>query len=168
MRAPSARLCLFFLLLPVVAAAEPALWLRAVATTCQPHGIPAIVAQAVLLQESAGYPYALNIAGKPYFPATYDVAIALASGAADTHVSFDVGLMQINSANIFRRGWSLAAVLEPQANLDAGCLILAESWQRGGPLWLRIGRYHSWQTRWRQLDYARKVLQHMHRLAPPQ
>ena len=102
------------------------------------------------------WPWALNIEGRAYFPASRDEAAALLSAHQDRSV--DVGLLQINIRWHGHRVDDPKALLDPVTNLEIGAEILNEALaSASGDLTTGIGRYHSSDLD-RGHAYARTVL----------
>ncbi|MDH3662403.1 MAG: lytic transglycosylase domain-containing protein [Alphaproteobacteria bacterium] len=102
------------------------------------------------------WPWALNVEGKPYFPATKQDALDLLSSHAGK--SIDLGLLQVNTRWHGHRVAALPALLEPEINIEIGAAVLDEALSSApGDLTTGIGRYHSSQPR-RGRRYARHVL----------
>lgn len=96
------------------------------AATCAPHVAVETLA-AVARTESALDPLTLhdNATGRSYHPATPADAIALGIELATVaRHSVDLGLMQINSANLSRLGLTLADAFDPCRNLAAADRLL--------------------------------------------
>lgn len=114
-------------------------------------GVDPFLLYAIALTESgrpegknliAPWPWALNIEGQAFFPASRDEAINLL--AAHHGKSVDVGLMQVNSKWHGHRVTSLHDLLEPTTNLKVGAAILREALDsEPGNLTVGLGRYHS-------------------------
>ncbi|QDQ27575.1 lytic transglycosylase domain-containing protein [Chitinimonas arctica] len=89
--------------------------------------------QAVIRTESGFNPLAINVNGgnrlarQPNSPAE---AISWAQWLIERGYSVDVGLMQINSANLRRLGLNAADAFEPCNNLKLGAAILTDNYRR--------------------------------------
>lgn len=87
---------------------------------------------AIARTESGFHAHALhdNADGRSYRPAKLEEAIAIATDlvSAKRH-SVDIGLMQVNSANLAGLGLSLAQAFDPCLSLKAGARVLASSYQ---------------------------------------
>lgn len=104
---------------------------------------PAQLVEAIALQESGLNPFAVNIAGRSYSPATREKAEQLIQRAIAAGLSFDVGKMQINSWWMERYGIDPLSLLDPATNERWGTWILAEEITRHGLSWKAVGKYHS-------------------------
>lgn len=106
--------------------------------------------------ESNLKPYALNVAGKSYFPGTRAEAEEIIEKALTEGKSFDVGLMQIN--NWWFRKYDLHPTegLDLKTNIYLGAHILRYELQRNGFKWKSVGQYHS-KTEARAKYYAEAV-----------
>ncbi len=105
----------------------------------------------------APWPWALNVEGQPYFPASRDEAAQILT--LNKGKSIDVGLMQVNTRWHGHRVTAHADLLEPATNLFVGAAILKEALDsEPGDLTTGLGRYHS-TTRERGRSYARTVVE---------
>lgn len=125
---------------------------------CTKYGVPKALVVAIARQESLGQPWAVNIAGQSYFPASKGDALELIERKGRGK-SFDVGIMQVNSQWLRKLKISPAIALEPANNIYIGVWILAHEIQRHGLNWRAVGAYHS-PTPDRQRRYARSVSRH--------
>jgi hypothetical protein len=108
---------------------------------------------SIIAVESAGNPLAIhdNDDGQSYRPASRDAAVALATGLIARGHSVDLGLAQINSANVERLGLTVGEAFDACTNVRAGAQILAADYARAsarygpGQLALRraIGAYNT-------------------------
>lgn len=82
--------------------------------------------------ESHLEPFAIgdNDTGQSYRPASAAAAVALATSLLSQHHSLDLGIMQINSANLSRVGLTVATAFDPGQSIRAGAVILADAYQR--------------------------------------
>lgn len=119
---------------------------------------PALV-KAIARQESGHNPLAVNVAGKPYYPATREEAEQLIRESMAAGKSFDVGKMQINSWWMERLGIDPFSLLDPDVNEAWGKRILAEEISRHGLNWKAVGKYHSPDSE-RGRQYAWRVYHH--------
>ena len=71
-----------------------------------------------------------NDTGASYRPATTAAAVALATSLLSQQHSLDLGIMQINSANLARVGMTVAMAFDPGQSIRAGAVILADAYQR--------------------------------------
>lgn len=83
---------------------------------------------AIARTESRFHVHAINdnSDGRSYRPATRSEAIATALTLMRRGHSLDLGLMQINSANLARLGMSVTEVFEPCRNIAGGARVLAD------------------------------------------
>jgi type IV secretion system protein VirB1 len=131
-----------------------ALALSALLGRCAPAIGPRTMS-SIIAVESGGDPLAIhdNDDGRSYRPTSRDAAVALASGLIARGHSVDLGLAQINSANVEALGLTAAAAFDPCTNVRAGAQILAADYARAsarygpGQLALRraIGAYNTGQ-----------------------
>lgn len=107
---------------------------------CAPDVAPQTV-QEIIRVESSGNPLALNVnrlpgqhsAPKPPKAATPEQAARIALEYIEAGHTVDMGLMQINSANLDWLGIerdNLATIFNPCANISAGAAILTDSYNR--------------------------------------
>ena len=94
---------------------------------CRRFGIPRVLALAIARQESASRPLRIDV-----LPRTPAEALRMAESCLARGLSFDVGLMQINSYWIRRYRIPLRRLFHPRDNIYVACFILAESMQRDG------------------------------------
>ena len=82
--------------------------------------------------ESHLEPFAIgdNDTGQSYRPASAAAAVALATSLLSQHHSLDLGIMQVNSANLVRVGLTVATAFDPGQSIRAGAVILADAYQR--------------------------------------
>lgn len=106
-------------------------------------GLPKALIMAIARQESYMAPWVLNLAGKDFHPRSRKEALAIAERALAAGMSFDVGIMQINSYWIRKYNLPLDKVLEPKNNVYIGCWILAQEVRRHGMNWRAVAYYHT-------------------------
>lgn len=102
------------------------------AQACAPSVHPDTLA-AIIRTESQFHPFAIGINGnKPlaHQPKTAQEAATLAKTLMAQGHSIDLGLGQINSANLARLGLSVEDAFDPCANLAASSLILVQNYLR--------------------------------------
>lgn len=105
----------------------------ALATSCAPSIAPPTLL-SVVQAESGRDPLAINIngpGGGTRRPETLETAIALAAELVRQGKSVDLGLAQINTANLPRLGMSLADAFDPCRNLAAAERVLRDGWEAG-------------------------------------
>lgn len=91
--------------------------------------------------ESGGHIYAINIAGRGYFPKTYSAAASLIRNNASK--SFDVGIMQVNKLWFDRLNYAYTDGLNPCFDIYLGAYVLKRKIIRYGNTWKGIAAYHS-------------------------
>jgi soluble lytic murein transglycosylase-like protein len=143
-------------------AALASAWEEPARAICEPMGVPLRLVRAVIAVESGGDPYVIHArigdTWRVYRLSNRVVAEAILDAVLQHTTWIDVGLMQIHV-----RLWSKPLgvlpneLLDIDTNLRAGCTILSRYLEGEGPLWQRIGRYHS-KTPTRNEVYAEKVL----------
>jgi len=99
--------------------------------TCGPDVHPATI-RAIIKVESAGNPLAIldNATGKSYKPKDRSQAVQIAADLLAQGHSLDMGLMQINSQHLNKRGIDYRQLFDPCFNISAGTAILSEFYQR--------------------------------------
>jgi type IV secretion system protein VirB1 len=115
-----------------VAAAPVSIGVRELSAKCAPSANPRTM-QFLIQNESKTYIYALNVNGNWHLarqPRDEREAVGFARWLLAHGMSFDVGLMQINSANFSKTGLSLHDLFEPCHNLRAGYVVLADCYKR--------------------------------------
>lgn len=94
-------------------------------------GVAPATLRAIVEVESAGDPYAIHVNAAGITPPrakTYAEAVRVARALLAGGHSIDLGLMQINSANLGWLGLDVGQVLEPCTNLAAGAAILKSAY----------------------------------------
>ena len=97
------------------------------------NGVQAPIVEAIIQVESSGNPWAINVnvrddqAQPLLVPArSRDEAVAQATRLHGEGYSFDVGLMQVNSANVVRLGVPFDAAFDVCINLQVGTSVYNE------------------------------------------
>lgn len=106
------------------------------AVQCAPDVSPVTI-EAIIRVESKGNPLALNVNRVKVQPVVPKTAPEVAKVAADwiaRGFSVDLGIMQINSANLPKLGLTIEQVLDPCTNIRAGAAILADGYARAKSL----------------------------------
>jgi len=108
---------------------------------------------AIVRVESKGYPLAMydNTTGRSIAPASMQEALSTARSLIDAGHSVDLGLAQVNSANLPRLGMGIRDAFDPCSNLRGAATILMTNYEAAasqfspGPYALRraIGAYNS-------------------------
>jgi type IV secretion system protein VirB1 len=112
--------------------------LTALLARCAPH-VGRVTMSAIVQVESGGDPLAIgdNTTRESYRPRDRATAEALARELIALGHSLDLGIAQINQANLGRLGLDLSTVFDPCANLGAASAILAQDYaiakRRFGP-----------------------------------
>jgi type IV secretion system protein VirB1 len=100
------------------------------AAACAPQMSPATLA-AVARAESGFDPLVIGVNGphrRTLHPATPSEAVATASQLIRSGANIDLGLGQINAANLGRLGLSLSDAFDPCANLKASAAVLRDGY----------------------------------------
>jgi len=105
--------------------------------------IPTALIKAVAQTESNLHPWAVNIAGRSYYPETREEALTLIRSAMARKKSFDIGIMQLNNWWLKRLKLTPEQVLDPEPNILMGGWILAQELNRYGYHWKAVGSYHT-------------------------
>lgn len=144
-------------------AARAAAWQHEARRICEVElGVPLAIVRGIVQVESGGRPYVLHVGiGRVWRAYHFDQAESASvflTEALKYTERIDIGLMQVHWAR-WKRHYPLEAadLLDIETNLRVGCDILRRELAGEGPLWQRIGRYHS-RTPWRNQHYALKVL----------
>lgn len=155
---------LILLLLPVQAASSDALapYQPYISASSERFAVPDRLIKAIMKQESAFNPWAVNVAGQGNMPKTKEEALAIANNAWAEGRSFDVGLMQINSYWLRRFSMNPEYVIDPERNIVIGTWILAQEIKRFGLSWKAVASYHTPIARpERGRTYAASVIRHL-------
>lgn len=109
--------------------------LEQLAAQCAPQVAP-VTMLAIVKVESGGNPLAINVNGGSRLlrqPKSREQAIAWSQWLIANGYSVDMGLAQVNSANLRRLRASVADMFDPCANLAAGASILAANYANAAP-----------------------------------
>ncbi|AHJ63197.1 Attachment mediating protein VirB1 [Granulibacter bethesdensis] len=100
--------------------------------TCAPTVAPSTV-QSIIQVESKGNPLAINVNGTKLARQPRDIvdATALATAYIKAGYSVDLGLMQVNSKNLSKLGYTISDMFIPCKNLSAGAQILTKFYTSG-------------------------------------
>lgn len=123
---------------------------------CKQYNVPKGLILAIAMTESAQKPWTVNVAGKGFKLESKAQALQVIYTAQKYGLSYDIGIMQINSWWLKRLKITAEIAIEPHNNVKLGCYILAQEIKRYGFGWKAVGAYHS-PTPWRQRQYAYKV-----------
>lgn len=87
---------------------------------------------AFAYHESRLHPWAVhdNTSTRTYLPLTLAGAITLASSLLSQGDNLDLGVMQVNSANLARTGLTVATAFDAGTSMRAGAMILAAAYQQ--------------------------------------
>lgn len=98
---------------------------------CAPAADPHII-ERIIRVESNNNPFAVNINGAhlDYKPKNLQSAVNLAYFYIKRGYSVDLGLMQINSKNLFKLGYGVQDIFNPCLNIAVGANVLAENYRR--------------------------------------
>ena len=101
--------------------------LDAIIEQCSINTHPETV-KAIIRVESGGNPLAIGVnygGGRAQRPRSQDEAIQIANSLIASGKNIDMGLMQINSANLRRLGLTTETIFDPCTNIRAGTQILS-------------------------------------------
>jgi type IV secretion system protein VirB1 len=139
----------------------------ALAVRCAP-AVPVTTLEAVAKAESGLDPWALrdNTTKDSETPATLQAALSDAGQWIDRGDSVDLGLMQINSANLAALGMTVRGALDPCASLAGGAAVLQSAYGGGktsaeqqAALLMALSRYNTGSPFKGILNgYARRVI----------
>jgi type IV secretion system protein VirB1 len=111
--------------------------LAAIIHACTPQAagkplVPVELVASIAEHESGLDPWALhdNADGNQYRPATFGDAVAVAKRLIAEGHSVDIGVMQVNSANLSRTGLTVETAFDPCQSVRAGSTILSEGMSR--------------------------------------
>ncbi|MBN9070480.1 MAG: transglycosylase SLT domain-containing protein [Rhizobiales bacterium] len=112
------------------------------------YGIPIGILYSVGLTETGNkgslQPNALNIEGKPLFPASRAAALAAVASARGRGASLiDIGCMQINVKYHGGNFASLAEMFDPRKNVDYAARFLVSLKRRHETWSMAVARYHA-------------------------
>ena len=129
---------------------------HASANACEPeiirashaYGVPVGILYAVGLAETGNkgslQPNAMNIEGKPLFPASRSAALtAFAKAREDGARLIDVGCMQINVRYHGEKFRSLSDMFDPRQNVEYAARFLRDLKQRHMTWSMAVARYHA-------------------------
>lgn len=159
---------IIFLAIPVSSAlaAEKSPWLPLVEEHCVPLGIPKELALAFIDIESKGNPLAINIVfgngeHKGYLHQDAKVAHDALIDALSQSKIVGIGLMQITFKYHADKMKTPSRFFEPVTNISYGCRYLSNLLKEPGPLWKRIGRYHSANNNFLKQNYTFRIIKCM-------
>lgn len=121
---------------------------REIQSAAAKYGIPEGILYSVGLTETGRkgslYPYALNIEGKPYFPASQNAALLTFAAAKQNGAKLiDIGCMQINQYFHGENFASVAAMFDPHSNVEYAAKFLRALHDRHETWTMAVARYHA-------------------------
>ncbi|WP_435693899.1 lytic transglycosylase domain-containing protein [Rhizobium lusitanum] len=121
---------------------------REIQSAAAKYGIPEGILYSVGLTETGRkgslYPYALNIEGKPYFPASQNAALLTFAAAKQNGAKLiDIGCMQINQYFHGENFTSVAAMFDPHSNVEYAAKFLRDLHDRHETWTMAVARYHA-------------------------
>ena len=162
-----ALLSISFSLISTIATAKPNVCEQHIYRAAQKYAVPMALLYAVGLAESGHkgrlHPFALNVEGKAFFPASQREALTIFKRemAAGRRL-IDLGCMQINHRYHASAFPSLEAMLNPQLNVDYSAKFLRRLKDRHGTWSVAVARYHAGdKNHAAQKKYVCRVLQHL-------
>ena len=139
-------------------------WCPLSTRACGIEGLPSNVVEGIIVVESGGNPWALNVGigkGYSFYPRSSAEARRFLAVSLALTDNVDIGLMQINWRTWRKSAEALGLdaydLLDSQINMEMGCRVLAQALSGRGGFLARLGRYHSLRPergRW----YARRVM----------
>lgn len=145
-----------FALLAALSSSAAATATNAAVNACEPeivrasdqYKIPIGILYSVGLTETGNkgslQPNALNIEGKPVFPASRTAALAAVASARSAGASLiDVGCMQINVKYHGENFRSLSEMFDPRKNVDYAARFLVSLKQKHDTWSMAVARYHA-------------------------
>ncbi|MYZ46967.1 lytic transglycosylase domain-containing protein [Propylenella binzhouense] len=133
--------------LPALAAA-PAICEREMALASQRHQVPLGMLYAVALTETGRrgslQPFAMNIAGEPFFGVDVDDALRRFGAARRAGTDLiDIGCMQINYRYHAEKFNSVAEMFDPAKNVGYAARFLKSLYTKEGSWTMAVARYHA-------------------------
>lgn len=110
---------------------------------CERYGVPKQLALAIATKESAMRPWALNIQGRTVQASSREQALEVSRAAMAAGLSFDIGVMQVNSQWLRRYRLPLESVLDQPGNIQVGVWILGQAIKQHGLTWRAVAAYHT-------------------------
>ena len=139
--------------------------LTTLCSQCGPSVDPSLT-KAIIAVESGGNPFAIgdNTARESYFPASKTEAVQLAEYLLSKGHSIDMGLMQINSCHLGKKGLSLDVLFDPCGNVNFGTRLLSENFRihsgdsdKRQVLFKALSAYNTGSA-WRGPGYINRIL----------
>lgn len=121
---------------------------REIQSAAAKYGIPEGILYSVGLTETGRKgslsPYALNIEGKPYFPASQNAALQAFVAAKQSGAKLiDIGCMQINQYFHGENFASVNAMFDPRSNVEYAAKFLRDLHDRHETWTMAVARYHA-------------------------
>jgi soluble lytic murein transglycosylase-like protein len=121
---------------------------REIQSAAAKYGIPEGILYSVGLTETGRkgslYPYALNIEGKPVFPASEGAALQQFAAAKQNGAKLiDIGCMQINQYFHGENFASVADMFDPHRNVEYAAKFLRDLHDRHETWTMAVARYHA-------------------------
>jgi soluble lytic murein transglycosylase-like protein len=112
------------------------------------YGIPEGILYSVGLTETGRkgslYPFAMNIEGKPFFPASENAALQLFAQAHQSGAKLiDIGCMQINQYFHGENFPSVEAMFDPHNNVEYAAKFLSVLHDKHDTWTMAVARYHA-------------------------
>ncbi|WFR97372.1 transglycosylase SLT domain-containing protein [Rhizobium tumorigenes] len=112
------------------------------------YGIPEGILYSVGLTETGRkgslYPFAMNIEGKPFFPASENAALQLFAQAHQSGAKLiDIGCMQINQYFHGENFASVEAMFDPHSNVEYAAKFLSVLHDKHETWTMAVARYHA-------------------------
>ncbi len=122
-------------------------------------GVPERILWRIVQVESGGWPWTLNVDGRPErFSSRAAMLRAARTAVARGAKYLDIGIAQIDWRwNGARFGWSLDRAVDPVENLRVAARLLAKMRRTSGSWLGAIEGYHG-GTHWERVNYAQRVV----------
>ncbi len=122
-------------------------------------GVPERILWRIVQVESGGWPWTLNVDGRPERFSSRSAMLRAARTAVARGVRYlDIGIAQIDWRwNGARFGWSLDRAVDPVENLRVAARLLARMRRTSGSWLGAIEDYHG-GTDWERMNYAQRVV----------
>jgi hypothetical protein len=122
-------------------------------------GVPERILWGIVQVESGGWPWTLNVDGRPErFSSRAAMLRAARTAVAHKARYLDIGIAQVDWRwNGARFGWSLNRAVDPVENLRVAARLLAQMRHTSGSWLGAIEDYHG-GTNWERVNYAQRVV----------
>ncbi|MDR2400607.1 MAG: lytic transglycosylase domain-containing protein [Deferribacteraceae bacterium] len=151
------RICIFIFFVSLFWSTQAKEWNACYKSAAELYDVDSRLLLSIALVESGDYPYTINLGGRGYKYKDKKEALE-ALQTLDAEGSYDLGLMQVNSAWFRKHEVPFELGFDPCFNIRFGAYILAlEIYATKGDITEAVKRYHSPYKRW-QSKYIDKIL----------